>query len=210
MPGNDGAGPKHQGPMTGRGMGFCMLTTDAEKSGDVIGFAGIHGKPVKFTDSTASAVALRATADQSSRQAVAWRDKREVIKMPGGDGTGPGGMGAMTGRAAGYCAGYSMPGFANPIAGRGFGFGRGRGFGRGLGMGFRGGRGAYGGAAYGAPAYGYGAMPMPSGAMPGVPYGAAATSEQELDALKGQSEYLEDALDGIRKRMGELETKAKK
>ncbi|MCK4238634.1 MAG: DUF5320 domain-containing protein, partial [Candidatus Lokiarchaeota archaeon] len=27
--------------------------------------------------------------------------------MPGGDRTGPGGLGPMTGRALGYCAGYS-------------------------------------------------------------------------------------------------------
>ena len=33
--------------------------------------------------------------------------------MPRGDGTGPGGMGPMTGRAAGYCAGYNMPGYMN-------------------------------------------------------------------------------------------------
>ncbi len=45
--------------------------------------------------------------------------------MPGGDRTGPGGMGPMTGRAAGFCAGYSVPGYMNPIPGRGFGFGRG-------------------------------------------------------------------------------------
>ena len=51
--------------------------------------------------------------------------------MPGGNGTGPAGMGPMTGRAAGYCAGYSTPGFANPIGGRGF-WGGGRGFGRGI------------------------------------------------------------------------------
>jgi hypothetical protein len=44
--------------------------------------------------------------------------------MPAGDGTGPMGLGPMTGRAAGYCAGYGMPGFANPIPGRGF-WGRG-------------------------------------------------------------------------------------
>ena len=73
--------------------------------------------------------------------------------MPGGDGTGPMGMGPMTGRAAGYCAGYGMPGYANPITGRwagpygygwgvrapywggGFGYGRGFGFGRGRGGG---------------------------------------------------------------------------
>jgi len=35
--------------------------------------------------------------------------------MPGGDGTGPQGMGPMTGRAAGYCAGYEDPGYANPV-----------------------------------------------------------------------------------------------
>jgi hypothetical protein len=46
--------------------------------------------------------------------------------MPYGDGTGPSGMGPMTGRAAGYCAGYPVPGYMNPIPGRGwYGFGRG-------------------------------------------------------------------------------------
>ena len=44
--------------------------------------------------------------------------------MPSGDGTGPRGMGPMTGRAAGFCAGFGRPGFANPIPGRWFGFGR--------------------------------------------------------------------------------------
>ena len=52
--------------------------------------------------------------------------------MPRGDGTGPMGMGSMTGRAMGYCAGYSVPGYMNQagfgFSGRGFGFaGRGRG-----------------------------------------------------------------------------------
>jgi hypothetical protein len=54
-------------------------------------------------------------------------------------------MGPMTGRAAGYCAGYGMPGYMNPVGGR-------RAFYPGV---------PYGGATpYGAP---YGA---------GVPYGA--------------------------------------
>jgi len=84
--------------------------------------------------------------------------------MPGFDGTGPLGQGPMTGRAAGFCAGYPVPGYMNPIAGRagfygpvapavgpygagsygygipygrGFGFGRGRGWGRGRGRGRR-------------------------------------------------------------------------
>jgi hypothetical protein len=45
--------------------------------------------------------------------------------MPGGNGTGPNGMGAMTGRAAGSCTGNATSG-------------RGRGAGRGFGMGARG------------------------------------------------------------------------
>jgi hypothetical protein len=59
--------------------------------------------------------------------------------MPFGDGTGPRGMGPMTGRGAGYCAGFGRPGFANPIPRRGwFGFGwRGWGRGRGRGLGRR-------------------------------------------------------------------------
>lgn len=40
--------------------------------------------------------------------------------MPFGDGTGPGGYGPMTGRAAGFCAGYAVPGYANPVFCRGF------------------------------------------------------------------------------------------
>lgn len=52
--------------------------------------------------------------------------------MPWGDGTGPLGLGPMTGRGAGYCAGFPVPGFMNPWP-RGFGLG----FGRGRGRGFR-------------------------------------------------------------------------
>jgi len=40
--------------------------------------------------------------------------------MPLGDGTGPGGMGPMTGRAAGYCAGYPVPGYMNHVPGFGY------------------------------------------------------------------------------------------
>jgi hypothetical protein len=48
--------------------------------------------------------------------------------MPRGDSTGPMGMGPMTGRGAGYCAGYNMPGYFNNATGRNFGMGSGRGF----------------------------------------------------------------------------------
>jgi len=40
--------------------------------------------------------------------------------MPWGNGTGPAGLGPMTGRGAGYCAGYSVPGYRNML----FGYGR--------------------------------------------------------------------------------------
>jgi len=43
--------------------------------------------------------------------------------MPRGDGTGPAGIGPMTGRAAGYCAGYPVPGYMNPAPRAGLGFG---------------------------------------------------------------------------------------
>jgi hypothetical protein len=52
--------------------------------------------------------------------------------MPGGNGTGPLGIGGHSGRGAGFCAGFEMPGYMNPGAGFGCGFNRGsgRGFGR--------------------------------------------------------------------------------
>lgn len=66
--------------------------------------------------------------------------------MPFGDGTGPMGLGPMTGRRAGFCAGFGRPGFASPMAGypypHGYGYSIptwprwGYGFGRGLGRGF--------------------------------------------------------------------------
>ena len=55
--------------------------------------------------------------------------------MPGGDRTGPLGKGPMTGRGRGFCAGYAVPAYAQPWAGRGSGWGLG------LSGGGRGGRG---------------------------------------------------------------------
>lgn len=48
-----------------------------------------------------------------------------------GDKTGPEGRGPLTGRGAGFCAGFPTPGYMN--SGRGRGLGRGRGFGKGFG-----------------------------------------------------------------------------
>jgi len=107
--------------------------------------------------------------------------------MPGGDRTGPAGMGPMTGRAGGYCAGSGAPGYAMHGGAYGFGRGHGRGFGRGFGRGW----GHHAGAGYGyGPVYGSYAGP---------------TREQELSALKAQSEYLEQTMKTIQDRMTELE-----
>jgi len=52
--------------------------------------------------------------------------------MPGFDGTGPRGMGPMTGRGAGYCTGSAGTRFTGSAFGRGwFGFNRGLGLGAG-------------------------------------------------------------------------------
>ncbi len=131
--------------------------------------------------------------------------------MPGGDRTGPMGLGPMTGRAAGYCAGSGVPGTANPLPGRGYGYGGGFwGWGRGRGGG-RGRRGWF---------YARGFAGWPVAAVPGTtvppswpagsyapPYAPAMTREQEVEALKGQAEYFEDVLDGLRRRIEELESK---
>ena len=123
--------------------------------------------------------------------------------MPRGDGTGPAGMGPMTGRAAGFCAGYGVPGYMNPVGGRGYG-----GCGRGGGWGRRNWYNATGlpgwaRAGYGLPAWGRTVNPYAYG---GAPLAPSFTAQQELDALKGQAEYLEDSLAGIKKRMEELES----
>lgn len=111
--------------------------------------------------------------------------------MPRGDGTGPAGAGSMTGRAAGFCAGSHMPGFANPIGGC---FGRGMGWGRGFGRGLR------------WAARPYGNMP-PAYGMPG--YGPAFTPETEREYLQNQANALGEQLKEIQNRLSELESKAK-
>jgi hypothetical protein len=117
--------------------------------------------------------------------------------MPGGDRTGPWGMGPMTGRRAGYCAGYDAPGFANPAyGGYGRGWGRGwagRGYGRGGGRGWRNryyATGRPGWMDYGPPPWGYAAPPAP---------------EQELEGLKREADWLKGQLDAISQRIEELE-----
>lgn len=117
--------------------------------------------------------------------------------MPGGNGTGPMGAGPMTGRGAGFCAGYGTPGYANPVGGRGF-FGRGRGFGGG-GWGRR-------NRYYATGLPGWARAGYAGVAYEGTPFAPGLNAQQELDGLKGQAEYLEDTLDGIKKRIEELES----
>ena len=128
--------------------------------------------------------------------------------MPSGDRTGPAGSGPVTGRGAGFCAGYPTPGYMNPVGGRGFGgyggFGRGRGGG---GWGRRNWFNATGLTGWQRAGMGY---PASGGAVPyGAPSAPAMTKEQELEALKGQAEYFADALEGIKQRIEQLEAKAK-
>jgi hypothetical protein len=124
--------------------------------------------------------------------------------MPAGDGTGPRGMGPMTGRAAGYCGGYDAPGWAN--SGPGLGFGRGGAWGN------RGGRGGgwrhrnwyYATGVPGWARFGYGPAWGPPPSWGYDPYAAAPTREQETEFLRQQAEWLKQQLDAIGQRIEEL------
>lgn len=103
--------------------------------------------------------------------------------MPGGDRTGPLGMGPMTGRASGKCTGYVNPGYMNYAPGRYFtgwghrgcwGGGRGRGFGR----------------FYPTP-YDY----------------HAADETYRITELEEQARYLENSLNAIRKEIAQAKTR---
>jgi hypothetical protein len=104
--------------------------------------------------------------------------------MPRGNGTGPMGLGPMTGRRAGYCAGYDAPGDANPVPRLGLA----RGF-RGGGRGWR---------------HMFYATGLPRWARAGF---APPTPQQEAEALKEQAGWLKDQLDAINKHIEEIEQK---
>jgi len=115
--------------------------------------------------------------------------------MPRGDGTGPLGLGPMTGRAAGYCAGYPVPGFANPIGGRQF-FRRG-------GRGYRNwfyatGLTGWQRALLGLPAWGY-FNPAFSPPAPEI------SKERQVEYLKEQAKYFEECLENIKEYIEELQ-----
>jgi len=128
--------------------------------------------------------------------------------MPWGDRTGPWGLGPMTGRAAGYCAGYPVPGFMNPYVrglGHGFGFGRGfrgRGFGRGRWFGWAG----YYPYSYPAPYYG---ITQPYVPYSSVPYQTFGPNEEKA-YLEEVVVSLENELKEVNKRIEELVKETKK
>lgn len=100
--------------------------------------------------------------------------------MPGGDGTGPNGLGSRTGRAMGYCVGYNTPGYMNP------GFGRGRGFGRGFRRRF------------------FNRFPNPNS---DNFYEEPITKEEEIGILGVEARELESELKRIKERLKTLESK---
>ncbi|MEA3420415.1 MAG: DUF5320 domain-containing protein [Acidobacteriota bacterium] len=116
--------------------------------------------------------------------------------MPLGDRTGPAGMGPMTGRGMGYCAGYGVPGYMNPGFGR-FGAWGGRGGGRGW-------RNWY--YASGQPGWSRAAMGLPAWGGAAPYYGPVEmTPDQEVESLKKGSGYLKQELNNIQKRIKTLE-----
>jgi len=94
--------------------------------------------------------------------------------MPGFDGTGPRGMGPMTGGGRGFCIPWGIGAASHPY-------------------------GAFQGMAYGYPYYGAG--PAVPGA---VPFSPPMTREQELDFLKNQAQAMRGQLEQIQSRIQQL------
>ena len=122
--------------------------------------------------------------------------------MPWGDRTGPAGAGPRTGRGAGYCAGFGVPGYMNRPSGMGGGWG---------------GRGGRGGGVYrwrnwfnttGLPGWarsvgipGFYSSQAAPGSIPGIP-----DKGQELEGLKSQASIFETELNRIKERIKNLES----
>ncbi len=107
--------------------------------------------------------------------------------MPRGDGTGPLGMGAMTGKRAGFCTGLAAPGQIKPGLGIGMGLGRGRGLGRKLRI-----TGMPGRTSLGYPEYS----------------GAFAPEADEKEYLNNRAGILENQLQQVKKRLKALNDEA--
>jgi hypothetical protein len=126
--------------------------------------------------------------------------------MPGFNGTGPAGMGPMTGWGRGFCNPSRTAYDQTPVLrsgyrryGYGQGFGQGRCFRGGFGSGFGRGRG------YGRGFDSRGSYPAP-GRWYGEPY--AMNSGDELNLLKNEAGAMKKELDAINKRIEELEAES--
>lgn len=102
--------------------------------------------------------------------------------MPRGDRSGPNGLGSGTGRRAGFCSGYDMPGYRiDAVFGRGAGNGRRHGGGYRCGEGLRLGIGRRGGIA------------------------ADLKPEEELSLLKAEADRTGKTMDSLNERIRILE-----
>ncbi|MFW5873754.1 MAG: DUF5320 domain-containing protein [Bacillota bacterium] len=106
--------------------------------------------------------------------------------MPRGDGTGPDGLGPMTGRRVGYCAGFNVPGYINSDDGRGLGLARG----------FRGGRGCRRARPVGPPV-----GQVRNSSYLNTQLTEEEAKEVELKNLKRLAEDLEDEMKAVRDRI---------
>jgi len=111
--------------------------------------------------------------------------------MPGFDGTGPRGQGAMTGSGRGYCVVNLSDTGVRQGTGRGL-------FGRGGGRGYR--NCFY---ATGLPGW----MRAQKGMRAFGGFGRSLSKEDELSAFKRQAEYLKGELDAVQGRVQDLEAK---
>jgi len=110
-------------------------------------------------------------------------------------------MGPMTGRGAGYCGGYGMPGYANAAPRMGMAWRRGRGGGWGGWGAGRGWRHQY--YATGLPGWvraGYG----PAWGAPPA-WDSPPVAQDEVEFLRNQAEWLRQELEAIGQRIEELE-----
>jgi hypothetical protein len=121
--------------------------------------------------------------------------------MPKGDRTGPMGTGTRSGRAAGFCAGYNMPGYANPINAGGAGMRAGRR------------RGGWHGSPIGGRGWCY--RPFATGRMGQMYFGGYGYAshplnpELEKESLRNRSQVLQSELDAVNQRLAEIEPEEK-
>ena len=107
--------------------------------------------------------------------------------MQGGNRTGPNGLGPATGRGAGYCTGNTAPGYATPSFGQ-------RGSGRGFNQFSRGGfRNRF---------YSAGFTGIKQDSLQNT---FTQPHFESVDILKNQAKIMQDNLDAINQKIGELE-----